>query len=202
MIRDSALAVSGLLTERLGGPSVKPYQPAGLWKEMRNDAYEQDQGADLYRRSLYVYRKRSVPPPGLNAFDAPDRETSCVRRQRTNTPLKALVTLNDPTYVEAARALAQRLLTESVSAAASSKVRIARAFRLTLARDPKPPEIDALLRLLHRQQALYAQNNDAAVKLLSIGESPRNERLDIAEHAAWTVVANVLLNMDEFLSKE
>ena len=202
MIRDNALAVSGLLIERIGGPSVKPYQPAGLWKEMRNDSYEQDHGSALYRRSLYTYRKRSVPPPSLNAFDAPDRETSCVRRQRTNTPLMALVTLNDPTFVEAARALAQRLLTEGPMANASPEQRFARAFQLTLARDPKPAEAEVFMRVLRRQQSVYAQDQAAAAELITVGESPRDEQLDAAEHAAWTVVANVLLNMDEFLTKE
>jgi len=202
MIRDAALQVGGLLNEQLGGPSVKPYQPAGLWKEMRNDSYEQDHGPNLFRRSLYSYRKRSVPPPNLNAFDAPDRETSCVRRQRTNTPLMALVTLNDPTFVEAARAFAQRLLTEAPSANASPEERVARAFQWTLARGPEPLETQVLMEVLRRQQTVYGEDQEAAAALLAVGESPRDEELDVVEHAAWTVVANVVLNMDEFLTKE
>jgi len=202
MVRDAALAVSGLLVEHLGGPSVKPYQPAGLWREMVNATYEQDHGAELYRRGLYVYRKRSVPPPNMTAFDAPNHETCTVRRQRTNTPLMALVTLNDPTFVEAARAFAQRLLTEESLQHATPHDRLRTCFRWALSRDPVAAEIQALMQVIKRQQDFYREKPAMADNLLSVGESARDESLDKVQHAAWTVAANVILNMDEFLTKE
>ncbi len=141
LVRDNALAVSGLLVERLGGPSVKPYQPAGLWEDVsveRREHYVADKGEGLYRRGLYTFWKRTCPPPGLSLFDAPDRETCLVRRGRTNTPLQALALLNDPTFVEAARKLAERLLREGPSA---DRDRIVLTFRLTLARRPTEREL-------------------------------------------------------------
>jgi len=135
MLRDQALAVSGLLVERLGGPSVKPYQPPGLWEEiaMGKPRYNQSKGEGLYRRSLYTFWKRTSPPPSLTTFDAPDREKCTVGRERTNTPLQALVLMNDPTYVEAARKLAERMIKEGGAAPAE---RVAFAFRLATARMP------------------------------------------------------------------
>jgi hypothetical protein len=199
LIRDNALAAGGLLVDQLGGPSAKPYQPEGLWKEMSNRGYEQDHGAKLFRRSLYTYWKRSVPPPNMFAIDAPTRETCIVRRQRTNTPLMALVMLNDLTFVEAARGLAQRAMTED---AASSQDRIDLMFELATARRPAASEREVLLGIHQRQVKVFLADKDAALKLLSIGESKRNDRLDVVEHAALTAVANVILNLDETITKE
>jgi hypothetical protein len=206
-IRDQALAVSGLLNARIGGASVSPYQPAGLWEELafREDgknwtaqSYTQSHGPDLYRRTMYTFWKRTSPPPTLVTFDAPDRETCTVRRSTTNTPLQALILLNDPTYIEASRKLAERLLTESP---ATTEERIAFAFRLATARHPAAAEIAVLRRVFDEQLAIYRANTEAAAKLLAVGESPRNERLDIAELAAWTTVASMILNLDETVTK-
>ena len=199
LIRDNVLAVSGLLVEHFGGPSVKTYQPDGLWKETSNRGYTQDHGSKLYRRSLYMYWKRSVPPPNMFAIDAPTRETCIVRRQRTNTPLMALVMLNDPTFVEAARALAQRAMAAGVG---NTRNRIVRMFEITTARRPEAAEADVLLAIYQRQRGVFHKNNDAALKLLAVGESKRDEKLDATEHAALTIVANVILNLDETITKE
>jgi hypothetical protein len=206
-IRDQALAVSGLLNPRIGGKSVSPYQPAGLWEELMSRAdganwtaqtYTQSHGPDLYRRTMYTFWKRTCPPPTLATFDAPDRETCTVRRARTNTPLQALILLNDPTYVEASRKLAERMLTEG---GPTADERITFAFRLATARKPSARELAVLRKILNRQMAIYEQDHDAAKKLLSVGESPRDEKLDIAELAAWTTLASVILNLDETVTK-
>ena len=208
-IRDQALAVSGLLDGRMGGASVFPYQPAGLWEELmeRSDGdqftaqkYVQSHGPDLYRRSMYTFWKRTSPPPGMSTFDAPDRETCTVRRGRTNTPLQALVLLNDPTYVEAARKLAERMMREPAPAA-SVDDRIAFAFRLATARGPRAEESAVLKKIYEAQLAAYRANHDAAMKLLAVGESPRDEKLDAPELAAWTMVATTVLNLDETVTK-
>jgi hypothetical protein len=205
-IRDQALAVSGLLNREIGGQSVSPYQPPGLWEELASRAdgknwtaqtYVQSHGKDLYRRTMYTFWKRTSPPPTLATFDAPDRETCTVRRARTNTPLQALVLMNDPTYVEASRKLAERLLTE----AATPEDRIILAFRLATTRRPKPNELAVLRKMFDEQLALYRKNEKAALNLLRVGESKRNEQLDVAELAAWTTVASVILNLDETLTK-
>ena len=198
LIRDNALAASGLLVRRLGGPGVKPYQPAGLWKETSNRGYEQDHGAKLYRRSLYTYWKRSVPPPNLFAIDAPTRETCIVRRQRTNTPLMALVMMNDPTFVEASRALAERACEEAID----PQSRITLMFRRATARRPEAVEAGVLFTVYQRQRDVFSRDHEAAVKLLSVGESQRNEALDPIEHAALSTVASIILNMDETITKE
>jgi hypothetical protein len=206
-IRDTALAVSGLLNQRIGGASVSPYQPEGIWEELssRGDSkqwtaqfYEQSHGPDLYRRSMYTFWKRTCPPPQLQTFDAPDRETCVVSRERTNTPLQALVLLNDPTYVEAARLLAERMITEG---GATPVERVRFAFRLTTARLPSEAEVSALLDLFEKQRSRYAPQPAEAAKLLSQGEHPRNAALDPAELAAWTLVASTLLNLDETVTK-
>jgi hypothetical protein len=205
-IRDQALAMSGLLNEQIGGHSVSPYQPPGLWEELasREDGknftaqtYEQSHGRDLYRRTMYTFWKRTSPPPTLTTFDAPDRETCTVRRARTNTPLQALVLMNDPTYLEASRKLAERLMLE----ASCVEERIRLAFRLATARLPKPAELAVLGKIFEKQLAVYHKDGDAALKLLSVGESKRNETLDVAELAAWTTVASVILNLDETVTK-
>jgi hypothetical protein len=206
-IRDQALAISGLLDGRIGGSSVSPYQPPGLWEELASrldgknwtaQTYTQDHGSDLYRRTMYTFWKRTSPPPTLVTFDAPDRETCTVRRARTNTPLQALVLLNDPTYVEAARKLAERIVTEAGPDPAD---RIALAFRLATARKPRAAELAVLQNLHDQQLATYRNDPKAALKLLSVGESPRNESIDPAELAAWSMVASTILNLDETVNK-
>ncbi|MBI1762230.1 MAG: DUF1553 domain-containing protein [Acidobacteria bacterium] len=205
LVRDNALAVSGLLNDTIGGPSVFPYQPPGLWEEMAfgdgfsMQAYVQSHGADLYRRSMYTFWKRTVPPATLSTFDAPDREKCVARRAVTNTPLQALVTLNDPTYIEAARVLAARVLRDGGKDASS---RIALLFRLATARKPSLQEAKVLRELLTQQLALYRGNVAAAEKLLTVGESTVDEKLERAELAAWTVVASTILNLDETITKE
>jgi hypothetical protein len=204
MIRDTALAASGLLTGAIGGPSVLPYQPKGLWEEMAfgegfsAQAYEQSHGKDLYRRGMYTFWKRTVPPASLATFDAPDREKCTARRAQTNTPLQALVLLNDPTYVEASRALAQRTLLEGGK---DESGRLEYAFRLATARKPTGKETGVLRDLLKGRRAEFGRNRQAALKLLEVGESPRDTRLDAAELAAWTTVASVILNLDETITK-
>jgi hypothetical protein len=202
-IRDSALAVSGLLVERRGGPSVKPYQPAGLWEELANALaggnYVQDHGDDLYRRSLYTFRKRTVAQPMMATFDAASRETCVVRQSRTNTPLQALDLLNDVTFVEAARALAARMMRDGGSSAAS---RIEHGFRLALGRRPTPSEVQILQRGYERRFAEYRADPQAAAKLVQQGESQVDESFDVVELASYTTVGNVLLNLDEFVTRE
>jgi hypothetical protein len=202
-VRDNALAVSGLLVEKLGGPSVKPYQPTGLWEELAGGAgegpYVQEKGPNLYRRSLYVYRKRTVPHPALSTFDAPSREVCQVKRPRTNTPLQALELLNDVTYVEAARALAQLMLTEGGK---TPEERVTFAFRRATARRPRGAELRILLRGLERYQEKFAADKDAARKFLRHGDSPPDTKLDPAELAAYMATASVILNLDETVTKE
>ena len=202
-VRDNALAVSGLLVERIGGSSVKPYQPLGIWKAVgytsSNTAnFKQDHGDSLYRRSLYTFWKRTAPPPTLQMLDAPTRETCTARRSRTNTPLAALALMNDVQFFEAARGLAERAIAEAGPAV---KDRAAYAFRLATARLPSDQEIDILVRQYEVQLAAYRGDVEAAKKVLSVGESPVPEELDPVELAAWTLVANVILNLDETMTK-
>jgi hypothetical protein len=199
-IRDSALAAAGLLVESVGGPSVRPYQPAGLWEELTAHKYEQDHGESLYRRSMYTFWKRTIAPPAMMTFDAASRETCIVRPQRTNTPLQALATLNDITYVEAARGLAKRMLLEG--GGKSPRERIILAFRLATGRRPRTDELHVLLAGLETQLSHYAANPAAADELIGVGESPRDERLQTIEWAAYTNIASVILNLDEALTKE
>jgi hypothetical protein len=205
MIRDTALAASGLLNGEIGGPSVYPYQPPGLWEEMAfgdgfsAQTYVQSHGKDLYRRGLYTFWKRTVPPASLATFDAPDREKCTARRALTNTPLQALVLMNDPTYVEAARALAERTLLEG---GVDEKSRVAYAFRLATARPASGKEIDVLRKLLRERLAGFRVDTKAATKLVEVGESARNPKFDVAELAAWTTVASVILNLDETITKQ
>jgi hypothetical protein len=199
MLRDQALAVSGLAVQRLGGPPVRPYQPTGIWEEATFGTikYRQDKGEALYRRSLYTFWRRIVGPTMF--FDSAPRQVCSVKQVRTNSPLHALTTLNDITYVEAARALAQRVLTE---AGAEPQDRLERAFRLVLARRPTPAETTVLLASLDKSRLEFTRNPDAAAKLLSVGESPRNHALDPVEHAAYAAVCSAILNLDEALTKE
>jgi Protein of unknown function (DUF1553)/Protein of unknown function (DUF1549)/Planctomycete cytochrome C len=203
VVRDNALAIAGLLVREIGGPSVKPYQPAGLWEELAGGAgegpYVQDKGPRLYRRSLYVYRKRTVPHPVLATFDAPSRETCQVKLARTNTPLQALELLNDVTYVEAARRLAELAL---VHGGSSPEERVAFTFRRALARAPVPKELELLRRGLERYQSTYRAQADAALRLIEHGESRRSSKLDPVELAAYTATASVILNLDETITSE
>ncbi len=199
-VRDNALAISGLLVEKVGGPSVKPYQPEGLWEDVsveRREKYAPDLGDGLYRRSMYTFWKRTCPPPGMAAFDAPDRETCVIRRARTNTPLQALVLLNDPTYVEAARKLAERVLL----AATTPDERLTAAFDLAVCRAPQAEESAVLLQIYDAARDRFRKDPAAAEKLLALGHSPRSDKVDTIELAAWTTVASVLLNLDETISK-
>ena len=202
LIRDAALAVSGLLITDFGGPGVKPYQPPGLWKEVGlggNPKFVQDKGRKLYRRSLYTYWKRSAPPPNMKIFDAPTREECVVQRPRTNTPLQALVTLNDVQFVEAARHLAERMMKEG---GAGAKKRAEFGFLLATARRPRPSERAVLIDVYRHGLKRYRGDGEAAKKLLASGESKRDASLDAAEQAAWTVVASMILNLDETLTRE
>jgi hypothetical protein len=204
MVRDTALAASGLLVEKLGGHSVKPYQPSGLWEAVgfigsNTRDFKRDSGAALYRRSVYTFWKRTSPPPSLTAFDAPSRETCTVRRPRTNTPLQALTLMNDEQFVEASRHLARRMMLEGGT---TPKERLTRGFRLTTARRPDAQELATLVQLFEQQLAYYRAHQDAARKLLKVGESKRFESLDPSEQAAWTMMANLLLNLDETITKE
>ncbi|MCS7046965.1 MAG: DUF1553 domain-containing protein, partial [Gemmataceae bacterium] len=198
-LRDQALAVSGLLVERLGGPPVRPYQPPGLWEDFSFNQikYVQDHGENLYRRSLYTFWRRSIGPP--NMFDASARQVCTVRQTRTNTPLHALTLLNDTIYVEAARNLAQRAMKEG---GITAEQRLGHAFRLATARPASAAEIAVLLNGYQRALKNYQADREAAVRLLSVGESKRDERLDVAELAALTAVANTILNLDEVLTRE
>ncbi len=204
-VRDNALAASGLLVEKVGGPSVFPYQPAGVWEEIAYgdvysaQAYEQDHGENLYRRSMYSFWKRTAPPPALMTFDAPDREKCTARRPRTNTPLQALVLLNDPTFVESARSLAQRMIVE---AGRDAGKRIDHGFRLAAARKPSSRERQSLRDLAEKHTSDYRKDPEAAQKLLSVGESKYDAKIDKAELAAWTTVASVILNLDETITRE
>jgi hypothetical protein len=205
MIRDNALAVSGLLNQEIGGKSVFPYQPAGLWEEMAfgdgfsMQSYVQSHGEDLYRRSMYTFWKRTSPPAQLTTFDAPDREKCTARRTTTNTPLQALVLMNDPTYIESARALAERVLSSKQRSATD---RAAMAFELATARPPSKEEIAELVRLANAETQHYRKSTKEALALLENGESPWNKQLPTADLAAWTVVCSAILNLDETITKE
>lgn len=204
MVRDTALAVSGLLREQIGGPSVKPYQPADLWWRLTNrreyqQRYEVDEGDGLYRRSLYTFWKRAALHPAMAAFDAPTREVCTVRRRITNTPQQALVLLNDPQFVEAARALAQRMVAgEGFSGRPED--RIARAFLEVTARRPGGRELATLTRLHARQRERFAVEPASAAKLLAVGESPA-AGAQPADLAAFTMVARAILNLSETITR-
>lgn len=200
-VRDNALAVSGLLVERTGGPSVKPYQPAGLWEDVtveRRGKYVADKGDGLYRRSMYTFWKRTCPPPGLMTFDAPNREVCVARRATTNTPLQALVLLNDPTYIEAARKLAEHMMVES---GPSVEGKLTFGFKRAVSRPPSRDESRILLALHADALKRYQADPAAATKLLGIGESRGNAALDVIAWAAWTTVASTILNLDETITK-
>jgi hypothetical protein len=200
-LRDTALALGGLLVEEIGGPSIKPFQPAGLWEAVsfnNSQKYDQDHGEAQYRRSLYIHWKRQSPPPNMMLFDAPTREYCVVRRPRTNTPLQALALLNDPQYVEASRGFGYRMLRYPAS---DDRARLSYAFRLATAREPSTEEIDTLLDVLQKQEADFSRNTAAAGQFLSIGEWKPTTNLDQAKLAAWATVAGLILNLDETVTK-
>jgi hypothetical protein len=198
-IRDNALEVSGLLSSRIGGPSVKPYQPEGLWEEAGTGKhYVQDKGEGLYRRSLYTFWRRTSPPPSMLAFDAPSREVCTARRETTTTPLQALVLLDDKQFVEAARVLAEQLVHQCGS---DIKDRIVKGFRLATSREPKPQELEILLRLYQEQAKAFASDPAAAEKYLKTGDHPPDSSLSPQEVAATTVLASALMNLDEFVTE-
>ena len=203
MIRDLALAASGLLSTKRGGPSVKPYQPPGIWEtvameESNTKIYIPDRGRSLYRRSLYTFWKRAAPPPAMETFDAPTREECAVDRERTNTPLQALVTLNDVQFVEASRRLAEAAIHEKGNDDAERLDAI--ALRV-LARPLQPAEHTALEPVVHDLRDRYAADSKASMALLSVGASPRDASIAAPELAAWTIVASQFLNLDEALNK-
>jgi Protein of unknown function (DUF1553)/Protein of unknown function (DUF1549)/Concanavalin A-like lectin/glucanases superfamily/Planctomycete cytochrome C len=194
MLRDQALAVSGLLVEKVGGPSVKPYQPPGLWQELfGGKGYEPDKGEGLYRRSLYTYWRRTIAPPAMMNFDSSSREVCVVRENRTNTPLQALNLMNDTIYLEAARKLAERIMANRD---------LAWGVQVVLGRAPRAKETEVLDGALTRFRAHYRAHPDDAAKFLSQGDAPRDPRLDVVELAAYTGVASLLLNMDEAVTRQ
>ena len=199
IIRDNALAASGLLVKKVGGESVKPYQPSGLWKEKTNFSavlleYRANHGDSLYRRSMYTFIRRTSPHPAMNAFDAPNRDVCIVKRENTNTPLQALVLLNDPQFVEAARVLAERMQKEG-----GQKLddQITYAFRLVTGRKPKTKEVAILNKIFQKEKQNFEENPEKARELLSIGEYPKDDTLDQSTTAALAVVANTLISHDE-----
>ncbi len=198
MLRDNALAASRLLVRKVGGPSVKPYQPEGLWSYATESNYEQDHGENLYRRSLYTFWKRTIPPPAMETFDAPSRSHCTVRRQQTNTPLQALVLLNDPQFIEAARALAVRVMADSGE---SVKDAITAMFRLLTARRPAQHELTILCELYENQKAEFQDQPELSKGWLSTGEYQHPETCDSAELAAYTVVASTIMNSDACMVK-
>jgi hypothetical protein len=202
VVRDSALLASGLLVEKMGGPSVFPYHPKGLWQEINNRpgysrTYKQDTGENLYRRSLYTFWKRTVPPPSMATFDAPEREFCVVRRSSTNTPLQAFVMLHDPQFVEAARKLAERMLNEGGN---SVETQINHGFELVTSRQPTKQELRLLKETYQKRLLQYQQHPDEASALLSVGDSPRDESLELSQHAALTSIARLLMNLSEFMT--
>jgi hypothetical protein len=203
MVRDNALAIAGLLVDRVGGRPIKPYQPAGLWEELAGGAgeapYVQDKDANLYRRSLYIYRKRTVPNPSMATFDAPSGEICQVKRPRTNTPLQALELLNDVTYVEAARHLGQLMIAEGGT---TPEARLAFGFSRATARTPTAAELQVLQRALERYRKQFAAQPDAAQRLVRHGDSPVMEDIDAVDLAAYLATASVILNLDETVTKE
>jgi hypothetical protein len=200
MIRDGALAASGLLVEKQGGPPVKPYQPPGLWQELQGGGgYKEDDGDSLYRRSLYTYWRRTVAPPNMVNFDAPSRETCTVRESRTNTPLQALNLMNDVAYVEAATKLAERMIVEGGK---TGQARIEHGYKLVLSRPPTPREQSALLQALGKFEAFYKLNPKDSEAFVSQGKSARRGGISSPELASYAAVASIILNLDEAITKE
>lgn len=203
IIRDNALAASGLLHKQLGGPSVRPYQPEGLWIDLGNFSYKllhykEDQGKDLYRRSMYTFIRRTSPPPAMTIFDAPSREVCTIQREITNTPLQALVLLNDPTFVEAARVMAERMQKEG---GATISAQINYAFRLFTGRSASQEELEILVNLFEKEKERFKQSPNSAQEALAVGNKPVDPDLDPIETAALAMVSSMMINHDEFYMK-
>jgi hypothetical protein len=204
MLRDQALFVSGLLNETMGGPSVKPPQPDGLWFSVGYSGsntvrFKADEGDDkVHRRTLYTFIKRTAPPPQMSTFDGPSRESCITRRDRTNTPLQALLLWNDPQYVEAARALAQRALIEGGE---TDEDRAAYMFQLATGREATKTEVKDLMQACTEELEHYATHEDAAKQLIAVGSAPVVEDIEATRLAAWTMTANLVLNLDEVIMK-
>lgn len=196
-IRDAALFTSGLLVEKVGGPSVKPYMPPGLWASISNRKYDQGEGEDLYRRSIYTYWMRTIPPPTMMAFNAAEREVCTVRKDLTTTPLQALTMMNNITFVEAARFIAERMVEEGGKRPAQ---KLAHGFKLILGRAPKAAEQRALIRNYRAYREEFKAEPKTATALLATGLKSRNSKLPAPEIAAWTMVANTILNLDEAIT--
>ncbi len=205
VLRDNTLALSGLLDPAMGGRGVMPFQPPNIWEpvgyaDSNTRFYKQEHGSALYRRSIYVFLKRTAPPPFMATFDAPSREQSCSRRERSNTPMQALQLLNDVQHFEAARVFAEKILTNG--AAKTPEERIALSCRMILARSPQPQEAETIRALLDRHLTRYQADPAAAKKVLANGESkPADTRLNEAEFAAWTLTVNILMNLDETITR-
>jgi len=204
MIRDQALAVSGLLYKKIGGPSVKPPQPDGLWNavaytDSNTARFVSDTGKEkVHRRSLYTFWKRTAPPPQMAVMDAPSREVCTVRRERTNTPLQALMLMNDPQFVEAARAFAERVIKEGGT---TIQEKLVFAFELATARPPDASELIILEENLQKHLHQFESDSEAGMQLIRIGESEADDSIEVVELAAWTMIANLILNLDEVLTK-
>ncbi len=199
IVRDQALAVSGLLIEQQGGRSVKPYMPPKIWRSISNNEYEQEHGDNLYRRSLYTYWRRTIPPPTMTNFNAASREVCVVRKDRTNTPLQALTLMNNVAFVECSRFLAERMMREGGQ---EMKSRVEFGFRLAMGRPPSSDRLASLMRACQSFQEHYQGKPDSAKLLLAVGEKPRDESLDGVQHAAMTLTASLILNLDEVITKE
>jgi Protein of unknown function (DUF1553) len=203
MLRDTALQASGLLVQRIGGPSAKPYQPANIWEEVSYPTsdtvrYVQEHGDALYRRSVYTYVKRMASPPNMETFDAPMRDAACTRRQRTDTPLQALVTMNDVQWVEAARSLARLVIQQ---AGPDAQQRINRMSEILLSHDPPAPMAAALKASLRQMEEHYVKDRKAAHSLVEVGEKKSDAVIPEPELAAWTMIASEMLNLDETINK-
>jgi len=202
-IRDNALFVGGLIDLTQGGKGVKPYQPPNIWEPVgfvgsNTRSYQQDKGSALYRRSLYTFYKRTAPPPFMVNFDAPNREQTCTRRERSNTPLQALQLLNDIQHVESARGLAQRVLSSNEN---ELRPRIKLMFKLVLSRPPTDKELDVLEKQIQVHLNRYKSNPQDAQQLIQIGETKPSANLDPSELGAYTLLASTILNMDETLTR-
>jgi len=203
MIRDNALAASGLLTKESGGASVKPYQPDGLWIEKSFFSkillrYKQDKGDDLFRRSMYTFVRRTSPPPAMTIFDQPNREVCTIKRENTNTPLQALVLMNDPQFVEAARVLAERI---QIEGGGDFKSQISYAFKLATGRSPNEEEINILKDLYEDQYSIYESDLASSKALLNVGETIADKNTSFPHTAALAMVTSAILNHDEAYMK-
>jgi len=198
-LRDQALAVSGLLVEKIGGPSTKPYMPPKIWKSISNNTYKQDKGANLFRRSLYTYWRRTIPPPTMMNFNAAAREVCIVRTETTNTPLQALTLMNNKVFIESSRWLAQRMILQAGNAPEQA---IRRGYRLTVGRLPNSEELDIMRQTYVSFLRQYRESPSEARKLLATGTTQRDQTIPPAQHAAMTMIATILLNLDETVSKE